>query len=610
MADFTALNFIQMMSPGGGAAPTANSGQGGLLSANPLAGSSLFGVNATTATNTPTTDIFTLLLGQNNALPKQEKFTSTGKILPAKPVDVSKPEEKTVDNSLGALQSVLAGLTVQQSTPVPVKAEAITEVQVAAQVQETPIQPETIFGGEGNDTVVGGTLGQVQNTSYVVPPVTDTLASADEIPTTTHSDAIAAYQLLQNQGVQKKESLLAQAQNLLNNTIVKQPVQQDIAQIQVPQNDVVNNNPAPQPLDNKVLQALQDKTLSAYRATTALTQPEVGSQLNTSDLEEANNKVALLAQQPATADKPAVAPSNTIIVNTPAPKDDVSQTVEDALARLKNLAAGTPLPKVQEEAKVTVVVANAVQPTVTKPAPLPSEGDAKKLAEKIDPTLQSNATTTVTPQAVSQVSQQQNQLQQFSQKKSGTETIESVKATDEKTAINDVQLNPAAPHKVAQHAETAHDFADQLSKTIASPAEQIAMKIAHLPAGKQNITIHLDPVDLGKVDVKLEWNGGDRPHISIVAEHKETLEMLKGDMGALQRSLSDSGIKADASNLQFSLRGQDSFAGQFAQSNQQQKNEGGHAQQQSSNSDLKQTIESASLAARYINLNNLVDLHV
>ena len=632
MADFTALNFTQMISPAGAGAPTVNGGQGGLLSTNPLASSGLFGGDLLAGVNSPPTDIFTLLLSQNNALPKQEKFTPLGKNLPAQATAKATLEEKKSDNSLDALQAALAGLAIQQSaaapTPVPTPTPAAISVLTPTPTleQQLPVQAEIISGAQSDDTLVGGTQSLVQNAPQVVPQISDVLVAdnapvvASQVPQAAtsvianfkpQSEAIAAYQLLQN-----KNSLLGQAQNLWNKT---NAAQQNIAQ-----------NQAQQLQDNKVasaaqnMQVLQNKTFSAYRATTALSQPEVGSKLNISDSEAAKN--AALVPVPTTAPAPAKtavaskpviddqkAPTTTVVTKLATPKDSGSDAIEQALARMKNLAANASQPKAEDaKTAITEVVANAVpvaQPAIAKPAQTASDSDNKKTAEKSDAALPNSPLNTVTPQAVSQISQQQNH-QQFSQKKPGGETIDVVKLTAEKVETNDAQLTPSTPHKVVPTTTGAQDFADQLSKTIGSPAEQVAMKIAHLPSGKQNITVQLDPADLGKVDVKLTWGNDGHAHISIAAEHKDTLEMLKGDMGALQRSLADSGIKTDSSSLQFSLRGQDGFAGQFAQGNQQQKNDGGQALQQSSNSDLKQTIESASLAARYVNLNNLVDLHV
>lgn len=623
MADFTALNFTQIISPGGGGAPGVTAGQGAPLSANPLASSGLLGGDAAAGANAPPTDIFTFLLSQNNALPKQEKFTALGKNLPVKDADASKPQEKKTDNSLDALQAILANLAVQQSAPVAAPTD-------------------TVSGSAGEDTIVADTQALTQNTTQTPAVVVDVLQTDDEAPVTpaaTTPKDISANQLLQ-----KQSSLLAQAQQLFKNTVaanasdaattdqLAQNKSDALSQIQnllsnaayakrsVAQSQALNtiqdNKAAVSTLDQgNTLQALQDKTLNAYKATTALSQPEVGSTLNTSDVDAAKNAPALPVQQVVNkvSDKVPVS-SNDIIVNLPPVKDDVPQTVNQALARLKNVTAPTPAPQTPVvDTKTVALNTNAAalpQPVTVKPAPSPpSDSNDKKTSDTTDTTVQNTAVNTVTPQAVPQVNQQQNASQQFSQKK--PETVQAIKATDEKPDVDLVPLTHPVAHKAPVDTTPAQDFANQLSKTIASPAEQVAMKIAHLPSGKQNITVQLDPADLGKVDVKLTWGNDGHAHISIAAENKDTLKMLQNDMGALQRSLADSGIKADASNLQFSMRGQDSFAGQFAQGNQQQRNDGGNnAQQQSSDIDLKQTVESASIAARYVNLNNLIDLHV
>ena len=596
MAEFTALNFTQIISPTGGSAPTAAGAQTGLLSGNATAGSSIFGDQLLSAANPTTTDIFTLLLGKGNTLPKQEKFTGLGKNLPAPKIDEAKLGEKKTDSSIDQLQAALTGLAVQQSAPVvPAPVAVPVEDAPLAEVVPAPVvvPADTISGGQGEDTVVGGTqyLTAQNNAQASAQMASDILAD----------DKTAAVQSFWNDKADSKQfsqsSLLEQARNLLNNASIAKKFAQTNVQ-NVAQNDV----PAP-----VVDQALQGKTVNAYRAAVALSQAEVGSTLDTNDTQAAANASAVLAQQ---AVDEANLPSNKTAttdasVMAAAVKDDAAQTVSDALARLKDLSAAAPLPQTDDK-KVVVADAASLHVATTQPVPV-AEPEAKKSTLKaetasVPASAQNN---TVTPQAVVQANQQNNS-QQFGQKKQNG-NVEAVKATEEKVEVNSTQLIHAP--KAEQTKVPAQDFANQLSKTLLSPTEQVAMKIAQLPSGKQNITVHLDPADLGKVDVKVEWNKDGRAHISISAENKDTLEMLKSDMGSLQRSLSDSGIKADASNLQFDLKGQENFAGQFAQQNQQ-KNDGNNNAQHSSDIELKQAVEKASIAARYINLNNLVDLHV
>jgi flagellar hook-length control protein FliK len=290
-------------------------------------------------------------------------------------------------------------------------------------------------------------------------------------------------------------------------------------------------------------------------------------------------------------------------------KDKSPETLIDSISRLKNLSAITPLPAakdaVQVEGNKPLEQIASLQKALAGVKP-----EADKPAVKADSLAgQNNAIpNTITPQAVGQV-QQQNLSQQFGQKKQGAENIEALKAGGEKIDVSELLAQQASSQKLDAAKLPSHDFAQHLNKAaIASPSEQIAMQIAKLPSGKQNITVQLDPADLGRVDVKLEIGNDGRTHISIMAERKETLDMLKNDMGSLQRSLADSGIKADAGTMQFNLKNQEGFASQLNQGDGQKNN--GQTAQQTADAELKQTIESASLAARYVNLNNLLDLKV
>lgn len=370
----------------------------------------------------------------------------------------------------------------------------------------------------------------------------------------------------------------------------------------------VQNNISSEPVINKVQQG---KTLDAYRQAANLVLPEVGSTLDASD----SNAITAALSLPET-DATKVTSKQDAIVSLLESKDQSPETLANSISRLKNLSAITPLPVAKETAQVAGAVESnkpleQIASLQKALAGVKTETIADKPAVKADAQTANNAAinNTFTPQAVAQTSQQ-NLSQQFGQKKQSTENIESLKAGGEKIDVSDLLAQQSSAPKLDGAKLPTHEFAQHLNKAaIGSPSEQIAMQIAKLPSGKQNITVQLDPADLGKVDIKLEISNDGRTQISIAAERKETLDMLKNDMGSLQRSLADSGIKADAGTMQFNLKNQEGFASQLNQGDGQ-KNNNNQSSQQLADIELKQTIESASLAARYINLNNLLDLKV
>ncbi|MCF4165234.1 flagellar hook-length control protein FliK [Zavarzinia compransoris] len=76
--------------------------------------------------------------------------------------------------------------------------------------------------------------------------------------------------------------------------------------------------------------------------------------------------------------------------------------------------------------------------------------------------------------------------------------------------------------------------------------------------------ISLTPDDLGRVDVRLEFGEDGRVAAHVYADRPETLAMLQRDRGDLARALAGQGVNADASNLTFSLRGDEQGARNFA----------------------------------------------
>lgn len=87
-------------------------------------------------------------------------------------------------------------------------------------------------------------------------------------------------------------------------------------------------------------------------------------------------------------------------------------------------------------------------------------------------------------------------------------------------------------------------------------ADQISMHVKRAVAtGETSIQLHLKPIELGSVDVRIETAGDGQTRIHVTAERRDTLELLQRDARALERALQDIGFKADNSSLSFNLRG-------------------------------------------------------
>ena len=87
--------------------------------------------------------------------------------------------------------------------------------------------------------------------------------------------------------------------------------------------------------------------------------------------------------------------------------------------------------------------------------------------------------------------------------------------------------------------------------------EQVSVTIQKaIKDGADHITVQLRPAELGRIEVRIEVAGDGRTLVHVAAERSDTLELLQRDARDLARALQDAGLRADAGNLQFSLREQ------------------------------------------------------
>ena len=106
-----------------------------------------------------------------------------------------------------------------------------------------------------------------------------------------------------------------------------------------------------------------------------------------------------------------------------------------------------------------------------------------------------------------------------------------------------------------------------------TPADQVSIVMQRAVSnGDRSMTISLDPVELGKVSVKLDISKDGSVQASISAERPETLTMLKNDHHTLTQALQNAGLSPDSSSLSFNLR--DGGGSQQGQSSQQSSQNG------------------------------------
>lgn len=87
---------------------------------------------------------------------------------------------------------------------------------------------------------------------------------------------------------------------------------------------------------------------------------------------------------------------------------------------------------------------------------------------------------------------------------------------------------------------------------------QVAVQLTAAGKAKtQAMTVKLEPVELGKIDIRLDFGADGKVQASIVADRPQTLDMLQKDARGLEKALQSAGLQTDSGSLSFNLRGQD-----------------------------------------------------
>ncbi len=120
----------------------------------------------------------------------------------------------------------------------------------------------------------------------------------------------------------------------------------------------------------------------------------------------------------------------------------------------------------------------------------------------------------------------------------------------------------------------------------AQVTDQVSVSVTKAAAdGINHITIQLDPMGLGRVEVNMHTNHDGQTQISFTVDKADTFDNLSRDARSLERSLQEAGIKADTGSMQFNMRQQpqqqqlhsDMGSGQGQRSQQQANAEGSTA---------------------------------
>jgi hypothetical protein len=121
----------------------------------------------------------------------------------------------------------------------------------------------------------------------------------------------------------------------------------------------------------------------------------------------------------------------------------------------------------------------------------------------------------------------------------GMTAVGSTQATDKATPGQAAQA-PRAPRAVLQQ-----QVMDQVQVQIDKQVKD----------GADTVKIQLKPLDLGKIEIKLEVAANGSVTATITADKPETLAMLQSDAKGLEKALGDAGLKPDSAAMSFNLRG-------------------------------------------------------
>jgi|GEM_PF-3655745 len=92
-----------------------------------------------------------------------------------------------------------------------------------------------------------------------------------------------------------------------------------------------------------------------------------------------------------------------------------------------------------------------------------------------------------------------------------------------------------------------------------SPTQSVAIQIAaKAQNGAQQFEIRLNPPELGRVDVRLEFTKEGQVTTHLIVERPETLDLLSKDARQLEKALGDAGVNIENEGLTFSLQDQQS----------------------------------------------------
>jgi flagellar hook-length control protein FliK len=121
---------------------------------------------------------------------------------------------------------------------------------------------------------------------------------------------------------------------------------------------------------------------------------------------------------------------------------------------------------------------------------------------------------------------------------------------DETFVLAERSKDPLPIHKIAHYQEKGIPIENR-SQNI---THQVVKVLSNLETKTQSITVQLDPVELGKIDIKMDISPKGETKVMILAEKLETYALLTKSSEQIQSILTDKGLNQDSTSLNFGLR--------------------------------------------------------
>ena len=137
-----------------------------------------------------------------------------------------------------------------------------------------------------------------------------------------------------------------------------------------------------------------------------------------------------------------------------------------------------------------------------------------------------------------------------------TQAMSSTDALSEALGFDVQTGTPFSATMQAAHAVTASN----VSAGQAAPATQMVSAQINKAANSgntNNIILQLDPPELGRVEVRLEFGAERAVKAHLVVEKPETLLMLQRDANALDKALQDAGLETGSDSLNYEMAAED-----------------------------------------------------